>query len=256
MDVRQVEEWVRYFWQNSELNVTAEWNDLVLFEEPLVAVADARDPMFVRLQEETAVGAGHFLPAQWLDGARSVISYFLPFSAAVRTANRNPGLPAREWLYGRIEGEVFNKALASFLTDKLRREGYAAVNPSADERFQVVERRSNWSERHVAHVAGLGTFSLNASLITVKGAAGRLNSVVTSAVLAPTVRNYQSFDEYCTHCGACIRRCPPLAVDESGKDHTVCGSYLERVMTRFRPRYGCGKCQTAVPCEAGIPPKQ
>ncbi|MEW5897918.1 MAG: hypothetical protein AB1652_01925 [Bacillota bacterium] len=30
---------------------------------------------------------------------------FLPFSIEIRRANYQPGLPAREWVYGRIEGE-------------------------------------------------------------------------------------------------------------------------------------------------------
>jgi len=33
---------------------------------------------------------------------------------------------------------------------------------------------SNWSERHIAYVAGLGTFSLADSFITEKGAANRV----------------------------------------------------------------------------------
>ncbi|HWR38234.1 MAG TPA: epoxyqueuosine reductase [Patescibacteria group bacterium] len=241
------------FWRNSPLNTVEELDGLQLFAEPLVGVAAAGDPLFSALQAENAVGPQHLTPEQWLGGAQSVISYFLPFSATVREANRGAGLPAKEWLYGRIEGEVFNKALAKFLAEWLQEQGYDAVIPAADSRFKVVERRSNWSERHVAYVAGLGTLSLNCSLITKKGSAGRLGSVVTNAHLLPTPRDYGAVDAYCNRCGACIRRCPPLAIHETGKDHAVCAGYLDRVMERFKPRYGCGKCQTGVPCEAKIP---
>ena len=251
----QIQSTISEFWRISPLNKVEELNGLQLYSEPLLAVAAANDPLFEKLREETAVGRQHLLPEQWLEGARSVLSYFLPFSPAVREANRKAGLPAVEWLYGRIEGEVFNKALTAHLVDWLRGAGYDSVNPAADPRFKITARRSNWSERHVAYVAGLGTLSLSCSLITRQGSAGRLGSVVTRLPLAPTVREYESVDAYCNHCGACIRRCPPLAIHEKGKDHEVCAGYLDRVLERFRPRYGCGKCQTGVPCEAQIPKK-
>ena len=168
----------------------------------------------------------------------------------MREANRLLGLPATEWLYGRIEGERFNVALREFVVHLFIDAGYDAAAPALDARYNVTNRRSNWSERHVAYIAGLGTFSLSCSLITKQGSAGRLGSVVVSAELAPTPRTYQSVDEYCTRCGSCIPRCPPLAITERGKDHAVCSDYLDRVKVRYSPRYGCGKCQTGVPCEA------
>ncbi len=137
-----------------------------------------------------------------------------------------------------------------------RPPGYAAVAPAQDARFAVNERRSNWSERHVAFIAGLGTISLNCSIITAKGAAGRLGSVITDLTLAASERPYTDIREYCSRCGACIRRCPPGAIDENGKSHPRCSDYLDGIMVRFRPRYGCGKCQTAVPCEDRIPPQR
>lgn len=57
-------------------------------------------------------------------------------------------------------------------------------------------------------------------------------------------------------CGACIRRCPAEAITmEKGKDHTVCEPWLTRTAQLYAPRYGCGKCQTKVPCESQIPVK-
>lgn len=241
------------FTHESQLNFVTDLNGLQIFETPLVGVAAADDPLFASLKEPTAVGSHHLTPSEWLPAARSVISYFLPFTQAVRQANRGPGDPATEWLYGRIEGQVFNNALSRFLVDTLAAAGYAAVAPAQDSRFVVSERRSNWSERHVAFIAGLGTLSLNCSIITAKGAAGRLGSVITSQNLEPTPRAYKETQEYCSRCGACIRRCPPRAIDKNGKSHPLCSDYLDGVKTRYHPRYGCGKCQTGVPCEDRIP---
>ncbi len=72
------------------------------------------------------------------------------------------------------------------LADLLKQGGYEAVFPTVDPRFKIINRRSNWSERHTAFIAGLGTISLNCSLITKAGAAGRLGSVITNLELQAT----------------------------------------------------------------------
>lgn len=255
MDVHDIEIAAVEFWQNSPLNIAKDLNDLRMFEKPLIGIGQANDVLFETLKQEDAVGNQHMSPVQWLPDSQSVISYFLPFTKEVRESNRSDGLPSTEWLFGRIEGELFNKALCAFLVSWFQTNGYAALSPVTDKRFQIINRRSNWSERHVAYIAGLGTVSLSCSLITKAGAAGRLGSVIANVPIKPTVRQYNTKDEYCIHCGACIRRCPPVAINQNGKDHKVCSEYLDRVMDRFKPRYGCGKCQTKVPCEDQIPKK-
>ena len=59
-------------------------------------------------------------------------------------------------------------------------------------------------------------------------------------------------------CGKCIERCPIGAITEKGHNKFVCQKYVN--MTRqYVPKhygfngYGCGFCQTNVPCESGIP---
>lgn len=253
LDLNEIQILAREYIETSPKNRVAELDNLQLFDSPLLAVADAGDPLFMALKESSIVGPSHMSPCEWLTEATSVVSYFLPFSDKVRKANRISGLPAKEWLYGRIEGEQFNRSLSQYLVQYLVEKGYRAMAPGLDQRFKVINRISNWSERHVSFIAGLGTFSLSRSLITRCGSAGRIGSVICNLHLEPTARQYQSFDEYCTKCGACILRCPPLAVTEAGKDNQVCGEYLDRVLNRFKPRYGCGKCQSGVPCEAKIP---
>ena len=255
LNLHQVDQAITDFLTNNPLNCVEELGGLRIFDAPLLGVANSDDPLFARMKEQVAVGPQHMSPMEWLADAKAVVSYFLPFSLAVRKANRQDGLPAKEWLYGRIEGEALNNALRRFLTDFFIQAGYQAVSPVLDQRFTVVQRRSNWSERHVAFIAGLGTFSLSRSFITKCGSAGRLGSVVVNLALEPTLRYYKSIDENCAHCGSCIPRCPPLAIDENGKDNAICSTYLDTIKDMFRPRYGCGKCQTGVPCEDQIPGK-
>lgn len=256
MELADIIRLTREFAERSPLNRVDELDIARIYDAPLVGLADARDPLFDKLQETEVVGEHHLLPRDWLPEAKTVISYFLPYSFEIREANRTKGLPATKWLYGRIEGELFNNALRTYLAAELEKDGAKAVAPILDSRFKVLARRSNWSERHVAFIAGLGTFGLSKSLITRKGSAGRYGSVVTDREMAIAARPYTEVYEYCNYCHACIDRCPAEAIKEEGKDTNLCGEYIDNeIMPRYAPRYGCGKCQTAVPCEDTIPAK-
>lgn len=240
-----------------------------IYEYPLAAVAASDDPLFDILREPGIIGS-HFLPPrEWLPEARSVISLFLPFTDTVKKANRRePVETPPEWLHGRIEGQQMLGALAKSLCHKLRKAGYPSLAPTLDTRFwssagpanvrkdgtPVPGYTSNWSERHVAYVAGLGTFGLTRALITEKGSAGRFINIVTTLPLEPDIRPYTRFDEYCNLCGACIRKCPVQAISlQEGKDQAVCTAHINKTMIKYKPRYGCGKCNVGVPCESRIP---
>lgn len=238
-----------------------------IYDDPLVGVACAADPYFIKLKEPGVIGDVFRMPEDWLDGAVSVVSVFLPFSEAVRASNRSQGIPSVEWLHGRFKGEAINNDCKRFVVSMLESEGARAVSPTLDPRFvQTQDFRSSWSERHVAFISGLGTFGLSRGLITEKGIAGRFGSVVTSARMPITPRPYSSPFEYClalsgkAECVACITRCPAGAISPEGKAHPPCSDYLRVVdpLKDVRSAFGysysaCGKCQTAVPCESRIP---
>ncbi len=237
-----------------------------IFEEPIFAFGDAEDALFSSLQEREAVGPHFMLPGEWLPGARTVISFFLPFSAEVKESNYRAGWPSDGWLHGRIEGQALLNDLSRHLRKLLTEAGCQCVAPSLDSRFWAKQGRgggppeveepftSNWSERHVAYVCGLGTFCLSKGLITEKGVAGRFGSLVTDLVLEQDKRAYDSLYGYCTRCGRCVKRCPVRAISlEKGKAHKPCGDFVDRTEVKYDPRYGCGKCQTDVPCESRIP---
>ncbi|NLI93955.1 MAG: epoxyqueuosine reductase [Peptococcaceae bacterium] len=245
---------ISQFVNTSPLNRADEIGLEKIFDQPLVGIAGANDPLFERLRSPEVIGPRHFLPAEYLPEAKTVVSYFLPYSLEVRSANSEYGLPALKWVYGRIEGEAVNNALRAYIVNLFQQNGINAVAPGLDSRFSVVDRRSNWSERHIAYIAGLGTFGLSKGLITKKGCAGRIGSVVTGAVMEPTARDYSGIYDYCTMCGECIQRCPSGAITQEGKNIPTCADYIDTVvLPRFNPRYGCGKCQTAVPCEFELP---
>lgn len=255
---------------SEELALRPELAGMQIYEAPLVGFGSAADPLFEEYKKPEINGPWAMTPEEWLPGAQTVISLFFPFTDEVKKSNRSQkDGPSSEWLHGRIEGQVFLTSFIDRLRDWFEEQGISACAPMTDPRFAAVrggnnfheygivtERTfgSNWSERHAAFVCGLGTFSLSKGLITERGMAGRFTSVIISEKLEADIRPYTDIYEYCTKCGACIRRCPAGAIDmETGKDHPICKAWLSRMAELHAPRYGCGLCQTGVPCESRNP---
>jgi epoxyqueuosine reductase QueG len=239
---------------------------LRLFAEPLVGFASATDDYFTKLKGADVIGNHFLLPLEWNTEAKTVISIFFPFTQRIKDSNkRDPGWPSMEWLHGRIEGQSFIVELCQHIRLYLEEHGCKTVVPCADKRFSSRSPlttdmqsqkyyTSNWSERHVAYICGLGTFGLSKGLITSKGIAGRFGSLITSGYFEPDRRGYTGIYEYCNSCGKCAKNCPAHAITiEQGKTHAPCSAFLQLTEKKHRPWYGCGKCQVNVSCENGIP---
>jgi len=239
------------------------------FDEPLVGYAAADDPLFADYKR--IIGPFHLTPAELLPDAGSVISWVLPITRPIRESNRRENQwPSREWALTRSHGEALNGALRRHLVAFLEGRGHRAIAPQLSPAWQEfadtpVGIASTWSERHAAYAAGLGTFSLNDALITPRGIAHRLGSVITDLQLTPTCRPYPDHRHNCLWyregtCGACIGRCPVGAISHEGHDKARCREYVYGEAPRaVAERYGitatgCGLCQTRVPCEGAIPP--
>ena len=246
-----------------------------IFESPLIGISSAQDPLYTEEFKRAGIISPEYRsPCEWLPGAKSVISFFLPFTEDIRRSNRTEadipyedGLPQRSsaaWLHGRIEGQDMVNALTGYIQKLLTEAGMESICPTTSGQLRMITPYiSTWSERHAAYASGLGTFGLSKGLITEKGMAGRFGSVITCGEFSADERPYTDPFAYCTMCGACQRRCPvdAIRVDRGcalGKDQMICGPYVNG--SRLPPqgqrgvvRYGCGKCQVAVPCESGIP---
>ena len=203
-------------------------------------------------------------------GDLTVISWALCQTEAAKAANRlETRMPSEPWARSRIFGQEGNARLHLAMLEGLRAHGYQAAAPSLLPAWAEADPhtngwRSTWSERHVAYVAGLGTLSLSGGLITKRGQALRLGSVVVKAVIHATRRAYDGPFAYCLHysgdgCEECAERCPTGSISAQGRDKQACASHLkpgseEYVRTHYGfEGYGCGLCQTAVPCESAIP---
>ena len=241
-----------------------------LYDDPIVKIGSADDELWEALKAPEAVGHLFRTPKEWMAQAKCVVSYFAPFSDYVVEGNCADAVDVGNgWLYARVEGQQMLTEINHFLERWFESQGVKALSPYASDQFRYVFEAgscdqiedkslsftSNWSERHVAYVCGMGTFGLSKGLITERGVAGRFGSVIVDACLPITPRSYSDLYEYCTMCGACMR-CPGGAITlEGGKSHIACSSYVNKMRELYAPRFGCGKCQVKVPCQRGIPKK-
>lgn len=244
------------------------------FDKPLIGIASATDPLFHRFK--SIIGTFHWTPDEALkleypeSTARSVIAWILPIGEKARAGNRRmTDGPSREWARVRSFGELCNEQLRLQVAGMLRHYGYPSVVPQLLQRktgykFRDLGYASHWSERHAAFVAGLGTFGLSSGLITEKGVAMRVGTVVTSLELPAGKRPYGD-DPYawCNSCGACSDRCPAKAIGKSPDERNkkaCCDFIFEETVKNRAEKFGwleyelgCGLCQAGVPCECRRP---
>jgi Uncharacterized Fe-S protein len=253
--------------------------DLPYYDQPLVRFAGTDDPLFEDYKQ--IIGSFHLTPREAFEmefgkgsfRAGTVISIVLPVSEIIRKSNRvQKEFGSKEWALLRTFGdEFFLHSLSSHIISLLHQQGFQALAPSKSDFFKITRTEtgpiSNWSERHVAYVAGQGSFSLNDGFITDKGMAIRLASVVTNAVIETDERTVRHYNENCLFCskgscGACIKRCPVGAITKNGHDKNKCLAFVYGEEARQRAvayggeykfSSGCGLCQTKVPCEFARP---
>lgn len=227
------------------------------YREPLVGFAAADDPRFASLAGE--VFSGHLLPGDLLQGARSVVSFFLPFDAAIVAANaRQREEVAVEWVTAYLETNALLRNITADLITQLNGMGFRAAAEPPTDNFDRTDLTSRWSHKSVAVIAGLGSFGLNHLLITRSGCAGRLGSLVTDAMLPvggiepePLCLRERGID-----CMKCVSLCPVSALHADGViDKQVCWNRCLDVAARFghlgRAEV-CGKCATG-PCALEAP---
>ena len=258
-----------------------------IWGEPLFGVASGADPLWNEFKE-TAVGIRHWTPLEAFLLAYpeetdvrpedlSVLVWVLPQTQATIEANRRETFqPSERWIRSRWFGETeINAPLRRLMLEESHNRGIQAVVASLLPEFasgadtwSAFGQASYFSERHAAYAAGLGTFGLSDGLITRAGKAHRLGCIILRAQLEPTVRPYTSHLEYCLFfkdgsCGMCVKRCPAGSLSmegAAGRDKEACLRHLRQTTMPYIKEtwgwtdfYGCGLCQTRVPCESKIP---
>jgi len=245
--------------------------------DPLVGFSSGADPLYQEFKRH--IGDFFLTPQDFFSRTfpslrvspeqLTVISWILPQTDQTKADLRRETVhPSESWARARIFGEEVNVKLRKHVVETLTRTGIEAVAPmlsplwalKMSEKFGFA---STWSERHAAYTAGLGTFGLCDGLITAVGKAMRCGSVIANVHIPPSNRPYQDHHAYCLFytkgtCGKCIPRCPAGPVTKEGHDKLKCKAYVDMTRTYVTSTfgfegYGCGFCQTGVPCESKIP---
>jgi epoxyqueuosine reductase QueG len=221
------------------------------WQAPLIGFAHAQDPLFARLEQ--LVSPTHSTPRELLDGAQTVIAYFLPFDRQIVRSNRHGDDASREWAIAYIETNQLIVDLNQHLAHILANSGYDAAVLPPTHNFDKTDLISDWSHKHVAYIAGLGNFGLHHMLITDKGCCGRLGSIVTNAQIEATPRPTTAYCLYKHNhtCQACVKKCVGEALTGNGFDRHKCYAIcLRNANIHEDPGLAdvCGKCVSVVPC--------
>ena len=269
---KHIEEWM----SDLSNNALEPGSELPAFERPLVGFASGKDELFSFLKDD--IGSDfYWTPSEAFSRAfpaeraktdeLSVIAWVLPQTQYTRLAHgKTVNMPSIEWSKARHYGEKVNENLRRHVVELFEADGYQACAPVLLPQWSKAISdqygfASSWSERHTAHVCGLGTFGVSDGLITPAGKAVRVGSVIVRKRCTPTPRSYTNHNEWCLFhstgkCLECAHRCPAGAISKAGHDKVKCKEYIRNVTAVYvkKEQLGfevnsCGLCQTKVPCE-------
>lgn len=226
------------------------------WKSPLIGFAAADAPEIRHLRK--IISPTHYMPEDILSGATIVVSYFSGYQEEVGKDNIEGDAPSELWAKTYGDTNAMFLELNSRLKEVIEDWGFHAALPEDYGTIGTLgpdRIYSNWSQRHIAYAAGLGTFGINNMLITLNGTCGRFFSLVTDL---PVLPDRPAMRENCIYkrsgkCGACIRRCPIGALStESPFIREKCYTKL-RVHEKTLKEKVCGKCTVGVPCTFRAP---
>jgi len=267
----------------TEIVETSPHNTLKAFDEkawdtPIIGFANGADPLFKSYK--SLIGDFYWTPLEAMQLAYpsdefdeknlSIIVWVLPQSeATIKDQRKETELPSSRWVHSRHYGENFNEILRATMQDNFRKLSIKAVSPAIREEFGYRQSpnfgyASNWSERHTAYAAGMGTFGLSDGFITERGKAVRIGSIIVDAFIEPDKRTHSTHTGNCLYyangtCGACIKRCPVEAISGDGHDKQICHDYIRETTVPYAfkllgaKQTPCGLCQVKIPCERRNP---
>lgn len=233
------------------------------WSQPVIGFANADDYMFLELKN--LISPSHALPSDFIDNAKSIIVFFIPFEQEIVKSNISGIESSREWDIANIETNNLIVDINKYLYEKIAEMGYTSSLIPPTYNYNEEELISDWSHRHVGYIAGIGTFGVNSMFITDQGCCGRMGSIVTDMPLTPTKRLNR---ENCLYkfnktCKKCIDHCVVNAISIE-KEHSFIDkrSCFNQIYNNNIPQYSiglgdtCGKCMCNTPCSFENPIKK
>ena len=250
------------FIQESISRFESEHNLHKMWKSPLVSLLPADHPLLPGLRK--TVTEDHLLPDEILPGAKTVIVFFVPFEERIIESNLSGEGASEEWAMA----YVFTNQLLGYINDEFEKSlsdiGFHTAKINATHNFSESTLLSRWSHRHLAWIAGLGTFGINNMLITSNGCCGRFGSFVTDADysdLGIPLSESPNQNENCLNkrngsCGLCHKKCFAGAYKYDYFDRHKCYQECLKNAAVYKSiglADVCGKCLVGLPCSQRIP---
>ena len=230
-----------------------------IWQEPLVGFASAEDPLFDQFKE--IIRSTHATPREVLHGAKSVVVYFIPFSEKLHRENfEKEYYCSRSWAVAYLKTNRLISDINEHIRNELESDGHRVSLIPPTHNFDQRSLMSDWSHRHVACVAGLGSFGVHNLIITEKGCTGRLGSLVTDLALEISTPSHQEFclQKAGIDCLKCVERCRYDALYANRFDRHACYRQClvnDKYHRDLELTDVCGKCSAMVPCSVTNPVK-
>jgi epoxyqueuosine reductase QueG len=229
-----------------------------LWKEPIIEIISAHNEKLKILKE--AVSAEHFMADDILPDAKSIISFFIPFQENIVKSNMKGTMASEEWVTAYIKTNDLIKTINDRIETVMGQNGYKTGKIPATHNFDAEKLISNWSHRHIAYIAGIGTFGINNMLITKNGCCGRFGSIIINYELSE-YKQPGEIKEKCLNklngsCGMCQKKCAVNAYANNTYDRHICYKQcLKNAKYHKKTGYAdvCGKCLVGLPCSIKEP---
>ena len=227
------------------------------WREPIVGFVADENPLFMKFKE--IIRPTHATPGELLPGARSVVVYFLPLSEKLHQENAEAGYYcSRSWALAYIETNDLIGDLNNHMRSELELSGHRVALIPPTHHFDQTTLVSDWSHRHVAYAAGVGTFGIHRLIITEQGCTGRLGSFITDFPLeaSPPLEGEFCLQKSGIDCLRCVTRCRYGALDANRYSRHACYRQLlinDAYHQDLNLTDVCGKCSAMVPCSVNNP---
>jgi len=224
-----------------------------LFQAPLIAFSSVEDERYEELKN--LIGDWHKNPKELFLEAKTVISYFVPFTKEVVKAPKESKQESPLWGESYAVVNKYFDHINSRVCEYLKGEGYLSHTIPATHTYNEKDMKSMWSHRSAAAISGLGSFGANRMLITEKGSGGRFCTVLTSADLEISNKVVENRCLYFKDgsCGLCFKVCPVSALKPDSINRFACQAETkknEKLLKESIQLYSadsCGKCISVCP---------
>ena len=187
-----LKEAIHRFVAESPYNSLGFKNSEPAFDEPVVGFSSGNDPLYQEFRSH--IGQFYYTPLDMFkdifsnedvaENDLTIISWIIPSTRKTREEQADQDkYPSERWVRTRALGEDFNNHLRRHVVELFLNMNIQAFAPLLSTVWSRSDEGpyapcSNWSERHAAYNAGLGTFGLCDGLITPVGKAVRIGSVI------------------------------------------------------------------------------